>query len=1506
MFEAGMEARQNYRQSVDNFMLTFEDKNGRPPTSTEIDKFLSTAESAANGVFGLNMAILSVSNMAMFGKTIGIAPQVGRSIDNSFNRLIGLGVSADATTGRLVMQQATRGQKILGNTYKILGKSLVSEGLFEEGLQGVAGTAMQKYLEDKYDPKAKDADSMFSYLGQALSQQYTTQEGWKEIAIGGLVGMFGGVLSRGSVTGFGKESYSYARKNIEKEVAAANEAIDNVQQSITSKNFISRLTDATYAKRASENKTSTPTGLAGADTVFHYLKTNEDFYTVGQSTENFERIVQETDFTKEQIQEIEKAGLTVDEFKQQQINDFKQHAENYKFARRSADALVTNGLTDGNASMFRDAYIRNVMMGISAKDNAEKSLKEIQDSTGIDSSIISYYNGLSEENKNNVEELGRLKEERDALLAEFQPLDMQRAELQTQTSPDVVKEKNLVAEKRLRLQQQVLEKENRIRTIEEALEKAKPIMSEIGSITSQNQLSVPVSDAVKELSKLDDHIDALRSTGQTQEADKIERALHNFKAYADMHREFVTMQQRMVQTDYFKTKPGKSFLDMIIGTNYSMSPEMREFLKNADDRLDIAVNQVLELTGKDDIKGMRNSQTIDAIVEKLIKDREDISEREKFRLESLVRMVLTEYAPYESKEIVEAMEPIPQVSQDPLEGDTVALSVNLAAPTNETTVEALQKEIEQIVAQLEAVLNKPNNQKAARIEQLNGRLRELQKELEDLKKQPETTTQEEQQPISVGKALSKTAIKKLNKLGFTDEMINAMSDEDIATAKTLTSKEDAQELIDKYTTTQATEEQISELQKQLDEATAKLEELKSQQDLTEENQQQIQDLETQISNLKTQVENATIQSEKQNQESGQPGDQQEYQPTDQGQQTQEQASQSETDNSNSNLRSEEEIQKEIEDTQESLRKEKEVIRLMDTEDYKRMEELLAKEQLTDTERIELDSLKSDFDSWSLATGVVVKGVRLSDLVEQKVALEKAQVNTTEQMEEVDPEAVAEISESDSAKKGKVYYENTQTHAVVTIDFRSIQNGLRLSGLHPEDMPKVFTQTNADGTITPIEFEYTYDRQNGNIVIPQKELDKLNTPQSNVMIAAGDSKIPRNYSVLYALQDTPSGEREWKPVETTYNDYTVEMQPEYLYSVNPDDKLNIVVDTRDNFNKKLIEDYNKAKGKKAKKEALEKLIHNLRISVHANSVNVGDLKAFIPFEKLSQKDSNFLALRDKIINDNLEQIVGAPGVLTVKETLSVQKVLPGNPTFLIERNAEGKFFFTFKAITPQEASKIVDLGVVDENGKMQTRRGKTESRLIDTTFLPKTKQKLPFIVIEKGSKLIAYPVRMLENQKPDTEEFKRIWNEVKDPQKKVILLNEFLAKSGVNVKEKGNAFYSLVTSNNLTDEFFNQMLSKIENNKYFYPTNEWLGNSISIQDIVTQRAVVNINLNNPFVAPKLVLDLGGIKPTATQSDEESEESTTETYKNVAGLAGDTYKNLAGIINKEKEEDCGTGL
>ena len=613
------------------------------------------------------------------------------------------------------------------------------------------------------------------------------------------------------------------------------------------------------------------------------------------------------------------------------------------------------------------------------------------------------------------------------------------------------------------------------------------------------------------------------------------------------------------------------------------------------------------------------------------------------------------------------------------------------------------------------------------------------------------------------------------------------------------------------------------------------------------------------------------------------------------------ASQSKTNTGDSSVRSEE-IQKEINIIEEKLKKEKELIKIMETEDYIRMEELLGLKNRTLEEESELQSLKDDFDTWMLATGIISKGVRLSDLVEQKIALEKAMVRNTEYTVEPSAEEVSRIAEEDENKKGRIYYENTQTHDSVTIDQRVEDSVIRLSGLRAEDIAATFTETNPDGTVSPIDFDFDVDPQNGNILIPLSELEKFDTPESNVMLRPSASEITQNYSVLYTKQVTATGQEEWAPVASTFTDYKNKQNIEAIYELEVGEDLTLFVDTRDKYNANLIAEYKAKKFRKnsaTEREAKEILISQLRVNTYKGKSNLSDLKAIVPSDNLSEDDEVFISLRRKVIEDNFEKIIDKGAVVNTSVKVTVKRILPGHPKFNVQKKGD-QYYVIPKQITKKQTEKIVDLGVRNGDGTITTRRGKGQTT-IDTTYLPKISRDVAFVVIEVGNKQIAYPIKLMSQEQIDLDAFRKIYNGTQNPTKKAILLNEFLAKSGLDVKQKGNAFYSFGKDNNLDESTFDNITSKLEKIEYLYPLKNWLSTSIPIEE-AAQNATINLDLNKPFHSPKIELDYSKLKKQSPVTPAQAQASTTKAKASTVGVKGFAANALNAVINNSKNQNC----
>lgn len=196
MYEAGFEAR-HYRQEAENNFWEYYRQKGLEPSADDIKKFNDKVNNTEWGVFAANMAILSTSNLALFGNML--------NIKNPFGKILGDGLSGvyDKSIGKI-------GTTLIDGSYKSLNANILNkaaayakpfaegifwEGIFEEGLQGVASNTYKNFVETSYDKNAmKNTKDFIDAFGKAFHDQYTGKEGLEEVVIGGIIGgLFGGI-----------------------------------------------------------------------------------------------------------------------------------------------------------------------------------------------------------------------------------------------------------------------------------------------------------------------------------------------------------------------------------------------------------------------------------------------------------------------------------------------------------------------------------------------------------------------------------------------------------------------------------------------------------------------------------------------------------------------------------------------------------------------------------------------------------------------------------------------------------------------------------------------------------------------------------------------------------------------------------------------------------------------------------------------------------------------------------------------------------------------------------------------------------------------------------------------------------------------------------------------------------------------------------------------------------------------------------------------------------------
>lgn len=1344
-YEAAMEARHNFHDAMNDYYRTFEDKNGRPPSYEEMTEFTKDAVSAANGVYTANMAILTVSNLAMYGDTFKVGIKTRAKIKNSGNRLIGLGHTRKAGQD-IVMKEATRGQKILGNTYMVLNKP-ISEGVWEEGMQGVAGTTMQNYLEAKYNPEMDDAYGMMASLSDAFAHQYGTKEGWKEMGIGMLIGFSGGAIQGQGFAGIRSNSWKARREQIEGQVEGANKARSNMINRLNEANSI-----ATFSKiRQSKADNFESTDSDNSNLNVQFIKSQSEVKSSSEIKKDFDAIVDNIEFTGSQLDEIGGEDGVL-QYKQSLKDEFARNQKDYNFAKRAIRALdLPNTLKDlkdtklgpGNIYDIEDAMIMNIVAGKGSLEYAKNVAEQIGTLIGSEGVFnhLEHYNNLSEDKKAKIadrrskkQRLNRLRKQALKYASQLEGVDTGGREFTSETQRQRYESNS---EKYVVTNQEINALEQEISQLDEAL--AADLRAEnfnIDQLTETNMDAYDIEQMVEEIDKLDKFVESLDKSGRTKDAQILKNLVEEYKAHSDAHREMNNMFRRMTDTNFFRKKEGRKLVDRVIGKRYTMSDDFRKMLKENDAIIDKSLKAV----------GYRGTETVEEIVQEAIENNEELSERAKYRLESLIRLQLG-YQKMgqklnEIQDETEIVESVDETVNDPLKGDTVVLKKRVNPEGKDlSNLDVLNELIEEITSQIDSF-------KEGRLAE--AKRAELNTELEQLKK---LKADREKNPLS---AAEQTGLNALREDLKTEE--GEFGDPN--RAKEI--KQQIEELESREVTpemTQEVEDRIEEINKELDEL-------------------------------------------------GNKG----------------------------------------------------IIKTMKSDDYKRMYALTEKkrsdEGLTDEEQEELDELSENFDQWIELTGTVAEGLRLSDLITQKVVLETTEIANVEKVGNITSSEVIENNEL-SDETGAANYQLGQTYEGVTAV--GYKGKVKIAGI------------SAEALIDKVGFPFEYETNDqGNIIIEPEVRDFINE-NSDVSILPTNENLTTNYSMVLETVTNPDGSTTTSAMKTDYNaDFSTQMDPEAIYEMSPGESVTFEVDPTDDYNAELLEKYQNAKTEKSKKTALNALKKGLVIRIlNEDGVFVAVGKGKRSTGTKTAEGMKYEALRDQIVEDiEFIERIADTGVAEELENIgevTVKKIYLGHPNFNFVKNEDGTVAIVERELTEQDIEKIDDIGYI-QNGEVQTHSGKGA---VDMTFMnkvmrKKTENKVPFVVFTKGNIRVAYPVTLAEDGAMDNSEFEKIYNSSTDPVKKAASLNEFMASRGIDIKLPGNSFVT-VGKSNLNDKFFSEKLAQLNSIKYFSGIENWVDKKVAMSETLQSGVSINIALSDPLHSPKVQLDYSGLDIKVSKQD-----------------------------------------
>lgn len=355
-WEASVEARSMLMEAEENFRQSYRNAYGREVPYEELMRFRADNADAANAVFAANVGILSLSNIAMFGDMFGMDLGVDKFIKRNI-----FGVGAERMdNGTLRAITPKKWQKVAGNTFNII-KRPVSEGLYEEGLQGVASKSAKDWVESRYNPMAiRQNIGYMEAIKNGFKETYGSSQGWKEIGIGMIIGS---IMGGKTIGGIKEWSQDMSRNKGMVEAYNANAgalttaAVRAIRGSMALNAQLSGVDTSYESDGRIINKDF-------SDAVFNRLRYDSEMGMLDDTKENFRTVVESIP-NSDIASDMNMTDEQVNEYKADLVNEFNKKVDNFIMANRFADSL-----TDGISNRSFNAYISNMAYnGLEAKGN---------------------------------------------------------------------------------------------------------------------------------------------------------------------------------------------------------------------------------------------------------------------------------------------------------------------------------------------------------------------------------------------------------------------------------------------------------------------------------------------------------------------------------------------------------------------------------------------------------------------------------------------------------------------------------------------------------------------------------------------------------------------------------------------------------------------------------------------------------------------------------------------------------------------------------------------------------------------------------------------------------------------------------------------------------------------------------------------------------------------------------------------------------------------------------
>lgn len=535
-WESAVEANSAFKENERNYIDYFRTINGRDPSREELAEFNETNADVSNAVFATNMAIVGLSNFVQFGKYMGIGKNffsktVSKPID-AFQRMrdryvFGVGVKKGAN-GALEAVKGNWAQKTVAMTWNV-GKPMLTEGVFEEGLQGVASRTAEDYVRSRYDETyLRDTVDLFDSVRKSLGETYTTSEGLMEVGIGAIIGGAMNVRNR-----FGITERRNRVKQINQFVKQYNEnnaftlpQVKDILRNTVLMNSISARDDA--ASDANGNPVSLYGDNNTSASEYEKFALSDAMGMLDSNASDFVNSIESLN-DSELASEL---GITVEEakeYKRAAVDDYRKKLKLYKEASRFGRSIVDGTKYEQYSDYVGQVYYGGMDSGFRIMQLADK-IGEVSSDTVLAGSL-KMASGIRNKTLAKAKEVLGIRQKADKLSAEIERLG---------NNPNRVSKEGVDTEA-----ENIRKKSLELAKIQEDYEKAlgelrkmsfddfgyeKLYQSSLDLVTAQNPSAEQVLDAFDSLNAFDEY---MRNKPKESLTDKDKLLEHLVDEYRD-------------------------------------------------------------------------------------------------------------------------------------------------------------------------------------------------------------------------------------------------------------------------------------------------------------------------------------------------------------------------------------------------------------------------------------------------------------------------------------------------------------------------------------------------------------------------------------------------------------------------------------------------------------------------------------------------------------------------------------------------------------------------------------------------------------------------------------------------------------------------------------------------------------------------------------------------------------------------------------------------------------